>query len=183
MYHAGNQMINSQLLFEKAQLQTGMHVADLGCGRTGHIVFPASLKVGDRGIVYAVDVIKDILEIIHKRAAMEGLLEVKTVWSDLEKIGSTAIPARSLDAAFVINVLNQSDNRQAILEEAHRLLKDKARLIVVDWSRKGLTFAPPDERYVDFGEIKKWSQLHGFALQEEFDMGNYHHGLVLFKHD
>ncbi len=183
MYHSGNQMIDSYLLLAKAQVQSGMCVADLGCGRTGHIVFPASLKVGERGIVYAVDVMKDVLENIHKRAAAQNQLAVQTVWSDLECPGRTAIPAHSLDAAFIINVLNQSDNRQAILEEARRLLKDKARLIVVDWSKKGLVFAPPDEDYVDFEAVKKWSQKHGFVLQEEFSMGNFHYGLVLFKHD
>lgn len=183
MYSSGNQMIDCQLLFTKAQLQSGMHVADLGCGRIGHIVFPAVLKVGERGVIYAVDILKDALENIRRRAALENALEVQTVWSDLERVGSTAIPARSLDAAFIINVLNQSDNRHAILEEAHRLLKPKARLIIADWSKKNLSFAPPDERYVDFQDIKNWSKLHGFAVQEEFDMGPFHHGLVLFKHD
>jgi ubiquinone/menaquinone biosynthesis C-methylase UbiE len=114
---------------------------------------------------------------------MEGLQEIQTVWTNLETVGHTAIPSHSLDAAFVINVLNQTDNRHAILEEAHRRPKDKARLIIVDWSKKGLPFSPPVERYVNFLDIKKWSTLHGFAVQEEFDMGPYHHGLVLFKHD
>lgn len=178
-----NQLIDAELLFKRAQLQPGMHIADLGCGRVGHIVFPAAALVGERGIVYAVDVMKDILENIRKRAAEENFLAVQTVWANLEMVGHTAIPARGLDAAFIINVLNQSDNRHAILEEARRLLKDKARLVIADWSKRGLPFAPPAERYVDFQDIKNWSRLHGFVVQEEFDMGPYHHGLVLFKHD
>jgi len=182
-YHSGNQMIDSQLLFEKAHLDGGMHVADLGCGRTGHIVFTAAMKVGERGIVYAVDVMKDILENIKKRADMENKLEVQTVWSNLERVGSTAIPANSLDVGFIINVLNQSNNREAILEESYRLLKNKARLVILDWSKKGLSFAPPDENYVDFNAVKHWAHEHEFVVQEEFDMGPFHHGLVLFKHD
>jgi ubiquinone/menaquinone biosynthesis C-methylase UbiE len=182
-YTSGNQLIDCEELFLKAQVRPGMHLADLGCGRVGHIVFPAAALVGERGIVYAVDVLKDVLTEIKKRAAMEGLVEVQTVWTNLETVGHTAVPARSLDAAFIINVLNQSDNRHAILEEAHRLLKNKARLLVVDWQKRGLPFAPPAERYVNFTDIKNWSALHGFVCQEEFDMGPYHHGLVLFKHD
>ncbi len=182
-YSSGSQLIDVEELFLKAKLHPGMHIADLGCGRVGHVVFPAAAFVGERGIVYAVDVLKDILAEIKKRADMECLPAVQTVWSNLEAVGHTAIPSRSLDAAFVINVLNQSDNRHAILEEAWRLLKDKARLLVVDWSKRGLPFAPPSERYVDFSDIKRWCTLHGFVVQEEFDMGPYHHGLVLFKHD
>lgn len=183
VYHSGNCLINPELLFQKARLQSGMHIADLGCGRTGHIVFPAVTVITDKGIIYAVDVIKDILENIKRRAVAENFLEIHTVWSNLERVGLTPIPAQTLDAGFIINVLHQSDNRHAILEEAYRLLKPKARLIVVDWSKKGLPFAPSEERYVDFSDIKNWSTLHGFAVQEEFDMGKYHHGLVLFKHD
>ncbi|KKQ27961.1 MAG: hypothetical protein US42_C0003G0018 [Candidatus Magasanikbacteria bacterium GW2011_GWC2_37_14] len=183
MYSNGNRMVDAPLLLDKAQVQPGMFVADLGCGRTGHIVFSAAPRVGERGIVYAVDVLKDVLETVRKRAALESFLEIHTVWADLEQVGKTSMPAGSLDAGFIINVLNQSNNRHAILEEAHRLLKDKARLIIVDWARTGICFGPPAERYVDFKDIIDWSTLHGFALQEEFDMGKYHHGLVFFKHD
>lgn len=183
MYSSGDQMINVPLLFEKGQLQKGMHIADLGCGRLGHIVFPGAKKVCDTGIVYAADILKEALENIRKRAAVNNFLNIHTVWSNLEIVGATAIPANSLDVAFIINVLVHSDNRHGILEEAHRLLKDKARLILVDWSRKNLSFGPPSERYVDFEDIKRWSRLHGFVVQEEFDMGYYHHGLVLFKQD
>ncbi|PIZ95605.1 MAG: hypothetical protein COX81_00535 [Candidatus Magasanikbacteria bacterium CG_4_10_14_0_2_um_filter_37_12] len=183
MYHSGNQMIDPYVLFQKAQLQSGMHVADFGCGQTGHIVFPAAKVLGEKGVMYAVDVLKSVLEIVGKRASINSLLNIHTVWSDLERIGKTAIPEKSLDLAFVINTLVQSDNRHAILEEARRLLKDKARLVIVDWSKKGLTFGPQDNRFVDFLDIKRWSQMHGFVVQEEFDMGRFHKGLVLYKHD
>lgn len=158
-------------------------MADLGCGQTGHIVFPGAKILGKKGVMYAVDIMKSVLEMIGKRASINSFLNIETVWSDLEKIGSASIPASSLDAAFIVNTLVQSNNRHAILEEARRLLKDKARLIIVDWERRGLSFGPQDDRYVDFVDIKRWSQMHGFAVQEEFKMGNFHHGLVLFKHD
>ena len=183
MYHTGDQMINVALLLEKGQVRSGMHVADLGCGRLGHIVFPGAKIVSELGIVYAIDILKDVLETIHKRAATNNLLNVQTVWSNLEILGATSVPAHSLDVAFIINVLVHADNRHGILEEAHRLLKDKARLILVDWKKRDLPFGPPEDRCIDFVDIKKWADLHGFVLQEEFDMGPYHHGLVLFKHD
>ena len=146
MYSVGNQLIDPHLLFEKARLHPGMHIADLGCGRTGHIVFPGSMAVGEHGLVYAVDVLKDVLENVRKRAAMENLVNVHTIWSDLEKQGSTSIPEHNLDVGFVVNVLCQAQNRLAILDEAFRLLKEKARLIVVDWSRNSLPFAPPKDK-------------------------------------
>ncbi|MBU1895644.1 class I SAM-dependent methyltransferase [Patescibacteria group bacterium] len=181
MNHTGNQMVDPYLLFQKAQLQAGMHIADFGCGRTNHIVFPASPIIGDRGVVYAVDVMKNILENVKKNASISALHNIHPIWADLEKIGKTAIPDSSIDVGFLVNVLDQSNNRHAILEEIHRLLKDKARLVVVDWYKKGLKFGPDDARFVDFEDIKRWSGLHGYALQEEFDVGPYHKGVVLYK--
>lgn len=54
---------------------------------------------------------------------------------------------------------------------------------MVDWRKNSLPFAPPADKLVDFGEIKKWARNKGLAVQEEFDMGGYHHGVVLYKQD
>ncbi len=183
VYHSGNQMIDPYIIFEKCHLRPGMHVADLGCGRTGHIVSPCASVVGDKGVVYAVDILKDVLESVKKRAMMDKLFNIHTVWTNLEHVGAAAIPAGSLDVAFLINTLVQSDNRHCVLEEAKRLLKNKARLVIVDWTKKGLKFGPDNNRFVDFADIKKWAGAHGMVVQEEFKAGKFHKGLVLFKQD
>lgn len=182
-YHSGHNMVDVHELFRLAQVFPAMHVADLGCGRTGHIVFPLGKYIGDKGVVYAVDIMKEVLELMKKGAALNALHNVHTVWSNLEQVGATAIPEASLDAGFLVNTLSQADNRHAILDESRRLLKDKARLVVCDWSKKGLPFGPDDARFVDFTDIEQWATMHGFILQERFDMGPYHHGMVLYRHD
>ncbi|MFZ2190043.1 MAG: methyltransferase domain-containing protein [Candidatus Magasanikiibacteriota bacterium] len=183
MYHSSNNLIDPHLLFEKAHLQPGMHVADLGCGKTGHIVFPAARVLGEAGLVYAVDIIKDFLEEIRKRSALEAMHNIQTVWSDLERLGKAAIPNKNLDIGFIINVLWHSANPVAILDEAKRMLKEKARLVVVDWHNAVLPIGPKDSQLVDFEKIKSWGKVNNFVVQEEFLMGNYHKGVVLYKHD
>lgn len=183
MYHSGNQMIDPAVLFEKVQLRPGMHAADLGCGKTGHVVFPGAAILGEMGVMYAVDILKEVLLEIKKRAAIESLINVQTIWADLERAGGVKIPGRSLDVAFVINVLFQSKKCLSILEEALRLLKNKARLVVVDWKKNSLPFAPSTDKLVNFDEIKKWARQKGLAVQEEFDMGGYHHGVVLYRQE
>ncbi len=178
-----NQLIDIDLLFQKAHVQPGMHVADFGCGRTGHIVYPVAHIVGKDGMVYAVDILKDVLETIYKGAQMNTKVNIHTVWSDLERAGMTAIPEGSLDAGFLVNMLDQSKNHEAILAEAHRLLKEKARLIIVDWVKKPLAFGPTEDRFVNFDAIKQWAVANNFVLQEEFEVGPYHWGVVLYKQD
>ena len=181
MYHSGNQLINPQLLFEKAQLHKNMHIADFGCGRTGHIVFPAAKIIGGYGMIYAVDIMKDILENIIKRARMHSMGNIHTVWSDLEAVGKTAIPEKSLDVIFIINSLFHMKNKTNVLNEANRLLKNKSRLIIVDWTENNLTIGPKGDQLVNFSLIKTWAQNNNFTVQEEFPVGKYHLGIVLYK--
>ncbi len=183
MYHSGNQLIDPYLLFEKVHLHSGMHVADLGCGKTGHVVFPGAMVIGEHGMMYAVDIMKDSLSIIDKRARVENLLHVHTVWSDVERLGGTTIPAGSLDVIFLVNILHQVKKLEVVLDESARLLKNKGRIVVVDWSHQGLSFAPKEDCLVNFDHCVHWSEMHGFVLQEDFNVGNYHRGMVLFRHN
>ena len=176
-------MVDPHLLFEKAHIQPGMHVADFGCGQTGHLVFPCAKVLGTKGIIYAVDIVQDVLKQIERRARSHSFLNIHTVWSDIERVGHTAIPPKSLDVAFLVNTLVQANDKEAMLGEVNRTLKDKARLVVVDWVQKGLAFGPQDEAFISFEEIEKWAQDHNFVVQEVFDMGKFHRGLVLYKHE
>jgi len=183
MYHSGNQLIDPQLLFAKAHLQSGMQVADFGCGRTGHIIFPAAKVLGERSVIYAIDILKDVLEEICKRAAGSGLLSIHPVWANVEQVGAIAIPEKSLDVVFLVNILWHASNSSHILDEARRLLKDKGRLLIVDWRFATLSFGPRSDHLVDRKTVKEWGQKKGCVVQEEFIAGPYHWGLVLFKQD
>ena len=182
MYHSGNKLIDPSLLFEKTQLQPGMHVAVFGTGRTGHMVFPAAMSVGPKGVVYAVDILKELLAVVAKRAALEGLGNITTVWGDVERVGTTAIPGKTLDIVFLVNVLVRIHDRHAALEEAARLLKEKGRILVVDWSKDGVPIAPNPEKFVDFTDIEAWANSRSFVVEQEFSAGRYHKGTVLYRH-
>lgn len=182
-YHSGDQLINPQVLFEKARFRPDMHVADFGAGRTGHIVFPAGLVVGEKGVVYAVDILKDVLESIRKRAALENCLNIHPVWADIEQEGMVAIPKASLDAVFMVNVLFHCKKLAAPLNEAERLLQDKGRIIIVDWVKRLANLGPREEDFVDFSQIEEWARSHNFAIQDDFALSQYHRCVVLFRHE
>jgi ubiquinone/menaquinone biosynthesis C-methylase UbiE len=182
-YHSGNQLVDPYLLFEKAHLQPGQQMADLGCGRTGHIIFPASKIIGEHGTIYAVDIMKDVLQNIQKRAQLDGIHNIHTVWGDIEKPNGVAIPAKSLDIVFLVNTLFHTKDASPMLASGARLCKDKARIVVVDWKNATLPFGPKQDQLVDFDSVSTWAQNNNFIVQEEFDVGRYHRGVVLYKND
>ncbi|HAZ28842.1 MAG TPA: hypothetical protein DCY48_03665 [Candidatus Magasanikbacteria bacterium] len=181
MYHSGDRLVDPHLIFEKIHLHPGMHAADFGCGRTGHIVFPLSKIIGDDGIIYAVDILQDVILDIQKTAATHHLHNIHTLWADIEKKGSVSIPEHSLDVVFLVNIVWTMSNMFAPLDEAVRLLRDKARIVIVDWKKPGPGFGPSLQQVVDFATVGQWAKRHGLVIQEQFDSGPYHHGIILFQ--
>lgn len=181
MYHSGNQLIDPHFLFEKAGLAPGMHLADFGSGRTGNFVFPAAKIVGDKGAVYAIDIMKESLAGLAKRAALGALHHVHTVWANIEKPETIGIPPQSIDVVLLINFLSAIEHDALALASADRLVKSGGRILIVDWTETSLPFAPPKEDLVQWSDTLRWAEAHGYGAEEEFSVGKYHRGLLLAK--
>ena len=181
MSHSGTALIDPYKIFEKISLSAGNRVADLGCGRTGHFVFPAVKIVGDKGIVYAVDVVKNILESIKSMARSEGYDNVQTVWSDIEMVGKTPIPNNSLDACFYVNVLFQLKNKAGAIKEAARMLKPHGYLVVVDWAKKLGMLGPADGSMLSPDEARRLVAKENLKFIDKVDAGEYHFCLIFEK--
>lgn len=182
-YHGGNQLVNIHETIKSSGVLPGMHVADLGCGRTGNVVFPLASIVGEHGMVYAVDILKDVLAEVNKRARLENFHNVFTVWADLEHSGGITIPEGTLDIGFLVNTLFHFPNVEACLDEAYRLLAAKSRLVVVDWASNNLPFGPKPNQLVDFARIEAWAMAKGFSVQSRFEPGQHHKAIIFYKHD
>ncbi|MDO9399298.1 MAG: methyltransferase domain-containing protein [bacterium] len=181
MLTGGNALIDTALILAKAHVSEKMKVADLGCGTSGHFVFPVAKIVGKKGILYAVDILKTVLETIAKRARIENCENVKTIWSNLEVFGATKIESASIDISLLINTLYQSHKRAEIVREAIRLIKQGGRLVIVEWKNVAVPFGPPVEERVSKELMVATANRLGMHLEDEFDAGPYHYGLIFVK--
>lgn len=176
MKHLGIALIDPSAVFEKMDLQKGMRVADFGCGRTGQFVFPTANVVGEKGIVYAVDVLKDVLENIQKNARSAGFSNIETVWADLEKVGQTPLPDASLDAGFLVNILFLVNERMNVVQETSRLIKPGGKLAIIEW-KKPLGLLPPPSM-INREEILDLAEVNGLQLVDTANPGEYHFCLI-----
>lgn len=177
----GNALLDAKFILDKAEVGDRMKIADLGCGASGHFVFSSARLVGKNGKVYAVDILKPVLENINRRIKQENIENVEPIWSDLEMFGATKIPAESLDLAMLINTLYLSRKRGEILRESLRLLKKGKKLLIVEWKNISSPFGPPPEERVKKELLKTAGQKLGLILEEEFEAGPYHYGLIFVK--
>lgn len=177
----GNILLDADIILSKARIGENMKVADLGCGSTGHFVFPAAKILGKNGRVYAVDIMKTALDTIARKAGQENLKNVKTVWSNIEIFGATKIETEHLDVALLINTLHQSRKRVEILRETIRMMKRGGKLVIVEWKNTAIPFGPPSEERVNMDALISGGQKLGLRFEEEFLVGRYHYGLLFTK--
>jgi len=177
----GTELLDSISILKKIDLSPGMKVADLGCGGSGHFSFQVARIVGDEGVVYAVDILKSVLRTIEVKAKLEGINNIKTVWSNLEVLGAAKIEDGFLDVALLVNILFQSKKHQEIFKETARVLKRGGKLLVIDWKPTGGAFGPPIQNRVKKDSLRMIATGEGFRVREEFEAGQYHFGIIFEK--
>ena len=181
-YIAGTStLLDASTVLSYLGLSAGMRIGDLGCGGHGQFTIHAAKTTGAEGVVYAVDILTPALEEIAKKARLEGVRNIKTIWSDLERPEATTIAAGTLDAAYLVNVLFQSRQHGNILKEAARLLTRGGRLLIVDWKNVAAPFGPPKASRVNPDAIIQLAEAAALQLEGTFEAGPYHFGVVFIK--
>jgi len=175
--------LNPDKLIKEINLKPGMSVADFGCG-SGEIALTAARQVGPQGQVIAIDILPFALQVLKRRSQEQGLGHIQTKQADLEQKNASQIENEAMDVVFLINILFQSKKKQAILEEAKRVLRSRGRLIIVDWLLEKKTFGPKAKYRLEPDKLKTQVKKMGFRFNRSLSpnaLGSYHFGLVFEK--
>ena len=114
-----------------AGLKSGDHVLDLAAG-TGDQSLMAARKVGPAGMVLAIDLSAQMLDVAAKRAQAEGLTAIRTRVMDA---GQLDLEEGSFDAIICRNGLSLSPQLHATLRGMRRVLKPGGNVAALVWSR------------------------------------------------
>jgi len=159
-------------------IKEGMKIADFGCA-TGYFVFPLAKKIGNSGVVYALDILTEKLETVDSQAKLSGFNNIITRHANLEKDGGSELGEEEVDWVFLVNMLYQNSNKKAVFQEAKRILKKGGSILVIEWNEGSTLFGPPKEIRVPKKEILKIAEDNQFTLVNEPVISNFHYGLVL----
>ena len=162
-------------------LQSGMHIADFGCGN-GQFTIPAAHIVGARGSVRAIDLNADVLRGVDSQAKSDGLANVEIITADLENYGSTNIAEGILDAVLMISNHSNSEAQHNMMREASRILKKGGKIFLIEWlDGNTIPFAPAISARVSRETTIVNANSLGLTVVDEFRPGRYHDGLKLQK--
>jgi ubiquinone/menaquinone biosynthesis C-methylase UbiE len=158
-------------------LREGMRVADFGVG-TGHYALVASHIVGSSGMVFAIDLQQDLLARVMADFRSRGLMNIKSVWGNIEKIGGTTLRDSAADAGILANTLFQIDDKESLLKEIKRVIKPGGKLLVVDWSGSYSGLGPSPDRVVSEFTAENLFISAGYHKEKTFRAGAHHYGFV-----
>lgn len=162
-------------ILKQLQLRENMIVADLGAG-TGFYSILAGHMV-PFGKVYAVEVNKDYLKTITHKIKEAHLKNVDIVYANIEKRGGIKLADATIDAVIASNILFQVEDKEGLLNEIHRILKIKGRVLVVD-SDSPLFVG---KHFISKENARAMFEKKGFVFDGYIDAGSHHYGIIFYK--
>ncbi len=135
-------------------LQPGEHVVELGCG-TGSSLSRIGRRVSDLASVQMIDLCPALLDIARQRAS--GHANVRVIEADV----TLWQPEDSVDCVFMSYVLTMIPDWQAVLANAHAMLRPGGRIGIVDFH------LPENGRQLSNALWRRWFAHDGVHLSDE----------------
>jgi len=156
-----------QKVIAALKIQPGASVADLGSGG-GYFTFRLAEAVGPSGKVYAVDIDRDMVDLIAERATKEERSNVEVI---LARPEDPSLPKAGVDLIFTSNTYHHIEDRVAYFANLRKYLRRNGRVAIIEFDRRGwleglLRHYTPSEF------IKREMEQAGYTLQQEFDFLN-----------
>lgn len=172
--------LNPEEIIINFEIRHGMIVADFGSG-SGHFVMAVAKKLAGTGVVYAIDVQKNLLEALKSKAEKDSLSNVEIIWADIEGKEGTKLASCSVDFAILSNILFQVDNKESVAKECFRVLRNGGRAAVIDWTKMIAVAGLTGGKVVARQEAERIFLQEGFIEGKDFSAGDNHYGIMFRK--
>ncbi len=119
----------TDLLVPALKLKSGDAVADIGAG-TGYYTRKLAKAVGERGVVYAVEIQQEMLDILTNKMAAEKIFNVKPV---LGTITDPKLPRAAVDLILMVDVYHEFDHPSEMVDAMCGAMKPGGRIVFVEF--------------------------------------------------
>ena len=143
-------------LLKALKIEPGMAVADIGAG-SGYHVFRLAPLVGEKGKVYAVDIQKEMLDLIKAKLKKANVLNVETV---LGGEADPKLPDDAIDLILMVDVYHEFAVPYEMTQKMIKALKPGGRLVFVEFRK--------EDPKVPILEVHKMSERQVKKEMDEF---------------
>jgi predicted methyltransferase len=151
-------------------------VADLGAG-SGWFTIRLAKQVGPRGMVFAEDIQRPMIQAIKVRLDRLGLKNVATV------LGTASDPRlpQPVDAVLIVDAYHEMEQPVLLLANVASSLKPRGRIGIVDFTKDGGGPGPSMEERVDPDAVIRDAKAAGLVLRSRETFLKYEYMLVFEK--
>jgi ubiquinone/menaquinone biosynthesis C-methylase UbiE len=154
-------------------LEPGDKVADLGTG-TGYFLPRLSMSVGNTGMVYAVDIDKDLLDFVKTREGMKA----ENIVTILAEDDDPKLPEDALDVVLIVNTWHHIKGRVKYLKKVAAGLNPWGHVVLIDFREGDLPVGPSAGEKVSREDAIKEFTRAGWTLGAESVALPYQYYLV-----
>jgi ubiquinone/menaquinone biosynthesis C-methylase UbiE len=167
----------SDLMVDSLKFREGEVVADIGCG-SGYVSRKIAKKVGDRGVVYGVDIQQEMLDLLTRRMAMFRINNVKPV------LGTTSdpkLPPGSCDTMIMVDVYHEFDQPFEMIRSMIAALKPGGRIVFVEFRREDPEIPIKVVHKMSEAQVKKEMSVQPLEFAETIEVLPRQHIIVFRK--
>jgi ubiquinone/menaquinone biosynthesis C-methylase UbiE len=167
-----------ETLLRVLEIVPGDVVCDMGCGNGFYSLKIAPL-VGERGKVIAVDIQREMLELLKERAAAEKIDNIETV---LGTVVDPKLQENSIDLMLLVDVYHEFSHPEQMLAAIRKSLKPQGRVALVEFRAEDPAVPIKPLHKMSKEQIMKEFPPNGFKLVDEFDKLPWQH-VMFFQRD
>ncbi|MCP9493252.1 MAG: methyltransferase domain-containing protein [Pyrinomonadaceae bacterium MAG19_C2-C3] len=142
------------------RIDSGKSIADIGAA-SGWFTVLAARRVGDKGKVFAVDINKEYVDHIAKRAKNEKLSNINAI---LGTEDDPRLPAKSVDAVLILKTYHEIGQPVLVMKNVRAALRPGGRVGIIDRNQ-----TPDNDHGIARDTVVKEAAQAGFRLVDEQD--------------
>jgi ubiquinone/menaquinone biosynthesis C-methylase UbiE len=178
--HSSYDLIDPCVLWGELSLPAGIAFLDMGCGH-GHYSLAVSEIVGPTGMVYAVDLWDEGIEVLKEQVCRECRENLKPLVADVRQV---PLESGRVDVAFMATVLHdlvEAGTAAGALAEVARVLKPGGLFAVVEFEKIDGPPGPPRQVRLDPEEVEALVAPYGFSREKVVKLGAYNYLISFVK--
>lgn len=167
---------NTSTLIANMNIQKDDVIADIGAG-SGYHVFRMA-PIANEGMVYAVDIQKEMLSEIQRKRLSNDIIKVKTVLGGEKSIN---LPENSVDKILMVDVYHEFSFPLEMLQSIKKTLKPNGTLFLIEY--RGEDDNVPIKKLHKMSEKQAVKELvyAGFKLERNINNLPWQHCMIFTK--
>ncbi len=167
---------NTSKLIQNMRIKPSDTIADIGAGSGYHVFKMATLA--KQGIVYAVDIQEEMLEVINTQKWETGIENVELI-KGTEK--SVNLLEDSVDKILMVDVYHEFNYPVEMLASMHRALRKKGSIYLVEYRGENDSIPIKKLHKMTKEQAVKEFEANGFSLKENIRNLPWQHCMVFVK--